>query len=83
MRRWSDTDARGPDVIHELPDPGAFLSQLHRALRAGGTLVISEPKGHVSEADFAATIGLAERVGFARSPRAVHTRSLGAVFEKR
>lgn len=70
-------------VIHELPDPGAFLSQLHRVLRAGGTLVISEPKGHVSEAGFAATIALAERTGFARSPRGVHTRSLGAAFEKR
>jgi ubiquinone/menaquinone biosynthesis C-methylase UbiE len=69
-------------VIHELPDPAAFLAQLHRALRGGGTLLVSEPNGHVSEADFAATTGLAERLGFARSSRTLVTRSLGAVFTR-
>jgi ubiquinone/menaquinone biosynthesis C-methylase UbiE len=70
-------------VVHELPDAGAFLSQLHRALRTGGILMISEPKGHVSEADFEATVALAERFAFERLPRAVRTRSLAAVFGKR
>jgi ubiquinone/menaquinone biosynthesis C-methylase UbiE len=69
-------------VVHELPDPGSFLRQLHRALRPAGTLVISEPKGHVTEAGFADTIALAERVGFTHTPRAVATRSLAAVFAR-
>jgi len=69
-------------VVHEVPDAAAFLSQLHRALRPGGTLLVSEPKGHVSDADFAGTTALVEAAGFARSPRVVATRSLGAVFSK-
>lgn len=69
-------------VVHELPDPAAFLLQLHRALRAGGTLLVSEPKGHVTDADFAATIALAERAGFERKAREVRTGSLAVVLEK-
>lgn len=69
-------------VVHELPDAAAFFTQLQRALRTGGTLVISEPKGHVSEAGFAATLALAESAGFVRSARPVATRSLGAVLTK-
>jgi ubiquinone/menaquinone biosynthesis C-methylase UbiE len=70
-------------VVHELPDALAFVSQLHRALRTGGTLMVSEPKGHVSETAFAATLALVERSGFGRLPRTVRTRSLAALFEKR
>jgi SAM-dependent methyltransferase len=69
-------------VVHELPEPAAFLAQLRRVLRPGGTLVISEPKGHVNETGFAATIALAEELGFERSPRLVDTRSFAAVFVK-
>ncbi len=70
-------------VVHELPDPGAFLAQLRRALRVGGTLLVSEPKGHVTEAGFAATIALVEQAGFERSPRPVATRSHAAVFVRK
>jgi ubiquinone/menaquinone biosynthesis C-methylase UbiE len=70
-------------VVHELPAPEAFLAQLHRALRQGGTLLVSEPRGHVSDEAFAATISLAGRVGFERVPHEVHTRSLAAVLRKR
>jgi ubiquinone/menaquinone biosynthesis C-methylase UbiE len=69
-------------VIHELPDARAFLRQLHRALRPGGLLVVSEPKGHVTEAAFAETVALAEGVGFVRGPQTLATRRLGAVFTR-
>jgi ubiquinone/menaquinone biosynthesis C-methylase UbiE len=54
-------------VVHEVPDPRRFLAETHAALRAGGTLLLAEPKGHVSDADRAALLALAEEVGF-RSP---------------
>jgi SAM-dependent methyltransferase len=69
-------------VVHELPDPAGFLAQLHRALRPGGRLLISEPKGHVTPPDFEATLALAEKAGFTRSPEPVATRSLAAVLVK-
>jgi ubiquinone/menaquinone biosynthesis C-methylase UbiE len=69
-------------VVHEVPDARAFLAQIFRAVRPGGLLVFSEPKGHVSPEDFEQTIRVAEEVGFARSARPVVTRSLGTVLEK-
>jgi ubiquinone/menaquinone biosynthesis C-methylase UbiE len=69
-------------VVHELRDPAAFLAQLYRALRNDGTLLVSEPKGHVSPPAFEATIALAEGIGFRRSSRPVLTRSLGIVLQK-
>jgi ubiquinone/menaquinone biosynthesis C-methylase UbiE len=69
-------------VVHELPDAASFFAQLRRALRGGGTLVISEPRGHVSDAGFAATLALAAAAGFVPSPRVVATRSLAAVLTR-
>lgn len=35
-------------VVHEVPDKKRLLSQISRALKPGGRLLISEPKNHVS-----------------------------------
>ena len=50
-------------VVHETPDPAHFLGEATSVLRAGGRLLIAEPKGHVSEAEFRKTVTIAENAG--------------------
>ena len=50
-------------LVHELPDPGAFFEQVERALARGGRVLVAEPRGHVSEAAFEETLGLARGKG--------------------
>jgi len=58
-------------VLHELRDATAFLAQVFDALRPGAALLIREPKGHVTQAEFDVTIAAAERAGFLRTPARV------------
>ena len=51
-------------VLHELPDPAAFLTELRPLLAPTGQLFIVEPPFHVSKAAFEATIQCAHRAGF-------------------
>ncbi len=69
-------------VIHEVPDPARFLRQIHAALRPGGTLVIIEPKGHVTPARFEETLVLAEAAGLSRDPLAPATKPLQATLRR-
>jgi ubiquinone/menaquinone biosynthesis C-methylase UbiE len=52
-------------VVHELPDSGRFFMEASRALKAGGKLLLAEPSGHVSEADFTRELEQAARAGLA------------------
>jgi len=70
-------------VVHEVPDQSRFLDQLYHALRSGGKLLVAEPKGHVTEAGFAATTLQAERAGFRVTDRPVIRWSRTAVLERR
>lgn len=69
-------------VLHEVPDQHALLCQLHAALRPGGLLLIVEPKGHVTQSAFEATIELARRAGFRETGRPVGWRGLSVLLEK-
>ncbi|MFZ5969294.1 MAG: class I SAM-dependent methyltransferase [Bacillota bacterium] len=51
-------------VVHEVRDKERFLTEIFRALKPGGKLMIAEPKGHVAEKDFRDTVVLAQRAGF-------------------
>jgi ubiquinone/menaquinone biosynthesis C-methylase UbiE len=51
-------------VIHELPDVPGFFAETHAALKPGGTLLICEPRNHVSPEAFAATLTVARESGF-------------------
>jgi ubiquinone/menaquinone biosynthesis C-methylase UbiE len=55
-------------MVHEMPDARSFLSEVRRALRSGGRMLVVEPKGHVSKAHFAETVAAAEQVGFQVDP---------------
>lgn len=67
-------------MVHELPDPGRFFEEVRRALAPGGLLLLAEPTGHVSGADFEATLALAERAGLRRGPGPAVARSLTALL---
>jgi SAM-dependent methyltransferase len=51
-------------VVHEARDAHRFLADAFTALRPGGRLLLSEPRGHVRDGDRAAIFALAEYVGF-------------------
>jgi ubiquinone/menaquinone biosynthesis C-methylase UbiE len=51
-------------VIHEVPEPRSLLTTCRTILRPGGRLLVIEPRGHVSEEEFATTAGLARELGF-------------------
>jgi 2-polyprenyl-3-methyl-5-hydroxy-6-metoxy-1,4-benzoquinol methylase len=51
-------------VVHEVPDAGSFLSEIHKAIKPGGKILVAEPRGHVSESNFHATVSLAVQKGF-------------------
>lgn len=51
-------------VVHELPDAGRFFAEARRATKAAGRLLLSEPRMHVSEAAFDATLKLTQGSGF-------------------
>jgi SAM-dependent methyltransferase len=69
-------------VVHELPDPEHFYRKMHRALRAGGTLLVAEPRLHVSLPEFKASMGLAARAGFRMPDGPVIKASRCAVLER-
>jgi len=69
-------------LIHELHDENRFFTELHHTLRQGRRLVVAEPKGHVSEIKFAATVESAERAGFRVTDRPVIWGSRTVVLER-
>ncbi len=50
-------------VLHELPDPAAFLTELRQLLSARGQVFIVEPPFHVSKAAFETTLRAAHQAG--------------------
>lgn len=69
-------------MLHEVARPEEFLSQLFAALRPGGSLLVLEPRGHVSREALAASLALAERAGFVASPAPAARRELSALLRK-
>jgi ubiquinone/menaquinone biosynthesis C-methylase UbiE len=52
-------------VVHEVPDQARLFSEISAALKTGAKLLVAEPKGHVSEKGFAATLSIAQANGLA------------------
>lgn len=51
-------------MVHEVPDAKKLFAETASALKKGGTMLVAEPRGHVTEPAFANTIHLAEQCGF-------------------
>lgn len=52
------------NVAHEVPDVRSLFSQIRSILKSDGTVLLAEPKHHVSEADFRVTLDQAIAAGF-------------------
>jgi len=51
-------------VLHELPDMKRTITEIHRALKPEGQLLIAEPIGHVRKTAFAETMNVVLSLGF-------------------
>jgi ubiquinone/menaquinone biosynthesis C-methylase UbiE len=51
-------------VLHELPDIAQTITEIHRALKPNGQLLIAEPKGHVKMPAFSETMKIVTGCGF-------------------
>jgi len=69
-------------VIHEVNDQDNFLRDLARALKAGGIFLFAEPRGHVKEHEFKATLAILLSLGLDRVERRKHLTSHSAVLKK-
>ena len=69
-------------VIHELPEESRFFVEMYRALRPGGKVLVSEPKGHVTDLKFRATMKAATAAGFRETDGPLISGSRTAVLEK-
>ncbi len=70
-------------MVHEVPDPGRFFAEVAAALKPGARVLLAEPKGHVNETDFAATLRLAAEQGLDLVNRPDIAGSLSAVLVRR
>jgi len=70
-------------VVHEVPDMKGFFSQVYPALKPDAKFLVAEPKGHVSESNFAKTISIAEKSGFVELGRPSIFRSRTILLRKK
>jgi len=65
-------------VVHEIPDVSGFFTEVYDTVKPSGKVLVLEPKGHVSEEDFAKTISIARKNGFetAGSPEVHSSRTV-------
>ena len=70
-------------MAHETPDECTFLTQVHAILKISGKLLLAEPRGHVTGAEFKKTVSLAQEAGFQPIDSPVISLSHAALFEKR
>ena len=69
-------------VVHEIPDPLVFFSEVYRVLKSEGKLLMAEPKGHVSEEQFAASVRTAQGLGFEITDRPYIRSTRAALLQK-
>ncbi len=69
-------------VVHEIPDNTRLFSEINAVLKNGGTLLVSEPKGHVTEPVFAAMEAVAQSHGLHIVARPKIWGSHSAVLQK-
>ena len=70
-------------MVHEVPDAARFLAEVSAAMKAGARLLLAEPRGHVSETGFSATIALAEGAGLGLVSRLDISASRSALLRRR
>ncbi len=51
-------------LVHEVPDIKILFTEVFETLKSRGKVLVSEPKGHVTDKELAETAAIAEEVGF-------------------
>ena len=51
-------------VVHETPDAGRLFAEIHRTLKTRASVLVAEPRIHVTAASFDASLSAAEQSGF-------------------
>lgn len=69
-------------VVHEFPNHERFFAELAEASKAGASVLVAEPKGHVKAAAFEMELEAAAKAGFAVVERPAIRRSLTALSTK-
>jgi ubiquinone/menaquinone biosynthesis C-methylase UbiE len=69
-------------VVHELPDVERFFADLCESLRPGGKVLVTEPRGHVSQSSFTEELERASRSDLHVSSRSETRSSLSVVLER-
>ena len=69
-------------VAHEVPAREALFAALASVLKAGATLLVAEPKGHVSAENFARTLAIAKEQGFVEAATLHISRSRAALLQR-
>jgi SAM-dependent methyltransferase len=69
-------------MVHELPDGHPFFTEIAKASKAGASLLVAEPKGHVKKDDFEKDLARAQQAGFTVVDRPMIKRSLAALLRK-
>lgn len=70
-------------AIHETPGPAATIRRLASRLKPGSTLLLLEPRGHVTRADFAQEEAAAVAAGLEPMAKLEGRRGYGAVLRAR
>jgi len=70
------------NVVHEARDPERMVGELARCLRPGGSLFLSEPRGHVARELFLWEYGLCREAGLVASAWPRVTRQRTVLMEK-
>jgi len=69
-------------VVHEMPSARNFFKETAAALKKGGRLLLAEPTGHVTEADFEEELKFAGEAGLTLIERPAIRRSRTALLGK-
>ena len=69
-------------MVHEVPGQNRFFQELFQALKPGGTLLVIEPKGHVSAQQYEKTDAVILSAGFFMQKPVTSIGSRGALYAK-
>jgi ubiquinone/menaquinone biosynthesis C-methylase UbiE len=70
------------NVVHETAYPARFLGECAQALKPGGRLLIVEPRGHVTNDEFAETTAATKPLGLVAQNAPTVWKSYTAVFAR-
>ena len=70
-------------LAHEAPDQERLFSEIHNAMKQTGTLLLAEPRGHVTRQEFEKTVSFAQDAGFEVGREAGISRSRAVLLKIR